>query len=101
MTILSYQPDPNHHDPNTLLGRIRFVLWRSWDPLETSGTTGAPDDEYDMYGTAIMKLLEDGSSVEAIASHLSRIQMEQMDCPDTPERNGRIAEKLISCRVRP
>ena len=91
-----HQPDPNH-DPNILVGRVCAILWDSWDPIGTNGTPGAPDDEYDSYGPAIVRLLEDGSPVEAIASHLSRIQMEQMRRPDTPERNRRVAQKLIAC----
>jgi hypothetical protein len=55
--------------------RIRSILNTSWDPI---GIGNDVDDEYDGYIGGIYSLIQNGSSVDAIAEHVSRIEVESM-----------------------
>jgi hypothetical protein len=60
---------------------IRAVLKASWDPI---GVAGDVDDEYDGYIGGIFSLLRSDASVDVIAEHLSRIEVERMGLASSP-----------------
>jgi hypothetical protein len=56
--------------------RIRTVLNEDWDPIGIARDAG--DDEYDGYIGGIFSLLRSDASVDVIAEHLARIEIEWM-----------------------
>jgi hypothetical protein len=61
--------------------RMRAVLNASWDPI---GVAEDVDDEYDGYIGGILSLLRNDASVDVIAEHLSRIEVELMGLAGSP-----------------
>lgn len=72
--------------------RIRAVLNATWDPI---GVAEDVDDEYDGYIGGIFSLLRREASVDVIAEHLSRIEVERMGLAGSPFTHLReVAVKL-------
>ena len=67
--------------------QIRAVLNADWDPI---GVAHDDDDEYDSYIGGIHSLLIQGASVEALARHLTSIEVERMGL------RGSCKEKLLA-----
>jgi hypothetical protein len=77
--------------------RIRSILNTSWDPI---GIGNDVDDEYDAYIGDVHSLLQNGSSVDAIAEHLSRIEVESMGLAGSrPSRLREVAAELRNLQL--
>jgi hypothetical protein len=77
--------------------RIRSILNTSWDPI---GIGNDVDDEYDGYIGHIHSLLQNGSSVDSIAEHLSRIEVEGMKrAGSRPSRLREVAGELRNLQL--
>ena len=70
---------------------IRRILMAEWDPIGC----GVPDDEYDSYIPEIYRLLQEGVDAHSLAAHLETLETIWMGLCAFPERNRRVAEKLI------
>ena len=73
---------------------IRRVLMSEWDPIDC----GVPDDEYDGYIPVIYRLLQQRVGVDELASHLTKIETENMGLSGGPavvSRNHRVAASLL------
>jgi hypothetical protein len=76
---------------------IRTVLNTSWDPI---GVAKFVDDEYDGYIGGILSLLRSDASVDVIAKHLSRIEVEHMGLAGSWFRKLReVAAKLRALQL--
>jgi hypothetical protein len=77
--------------------QIRAVLNANWDPI---GVAEDVDDEYDGYIGGIFSLLQSNASVDAIAEHLSRIEVERMGLASSPFTELRkVAVKLRTLQL--
>ncbi|MFN0279741.1 MAG: hypothetical protein ACKVRN_14260 [Pyrinomonadaceae bacterium] len=77
--------------------KIREVLFNEWDPIGVKDT--APSDEYDAYIGSIYRLLATGTTSEVLAAHLQKLEIEQMECPTSPEHRKKIAERLLTLNI--
>ncbi len=57
-----------------ILAAIRSILIEDWDPIGS----GVPSDEYDSYAPGIYRLLMDGATIEQLALHLGRLELEKL-----------------------
>lgn len=76
----------------SLFMKVDRLLWEDWDPIGVNEC--APPDEYRMYVSDVVALLQGDASVEVIAKHLSDITTKRMELPDTDNRNMMIAGRL-------
>jgi hypothetical protein len=81
-----------------LLARINEVLHYIWDPIGARGDPNARD-EYDSYVPGVYSLLESGSTVDQIATHLDKIATEGMGLRSNMEHNRATAQKLLDWRA--
>jgi len=77
--------------------KIREVLFNEWDPIGVNDY--APSDEYDAYIGGIYRLLASGTDSEILATHLRKLEIEQMQCPTTPEHRKMIAQRLLGLDI--
>ncbi len=66
--------------------RIKLLLWSEWDPIGVNGW-GGPEDEYDSYAPRVLRMAQEGASVEAIAAYLDEVVVERMEY-------GRVSPKV-------
>jgi hypothetical protein len=59
------------------LERVEQTLWEDWDPIGVRAM-GGPDDEYDSYAPAILRMLLYGVTEEELVAHLHAIETERM-----------------------
>ncbi len=80
-----------------LCARVREVLLHQWDPVGISDVP-AVHDEYDPYVVPIARMVEDGDSVAAIASHLLKLEFEITGMQSNNERASVVAKRLRELR---
>lgn len=75
---------------------VAQVLWEDWDPLEMNQVNGWPDDEYNNYAPAVLRMLEEGATTEDLAQHLHAIETDFMnlDCRRLPYHAAHTLLKL-------
>jgi hypothetical protein len=66
-------------------------LWRRWDPIGVFAIDAEwPKDEYDAYLGPSLRLLESGSSSDALVDFLADVELNRMGLSDTAEaKNSR------------
>ena len=79
---------------STLQGFVRLTLLVDWDPIGILGYSGAMD-EYDSYAAEVSQLLRDGASIETLATHLDRIETQQIGVRGNRMAQAEVAEKLV------
>ncbi|MDX2238975.1 MAG: hypothetical protein NW203_15535 [Hyphomonadaceae bacterium] len=107
--------------------KVHSILWNEWDPIGVNGIfsrlveldpethevvgpappdiaeRGWPDDEYDTYVWAILRMLSDGCDVHQIATYLDESTLHSMGLtPPDPtamqSKHRALAEKIVSLR---
>jgi hypothetical protein len=82
----------------TIQDEIRSVLNADWDPIGVVGD--GIDDEYDMYIGRIYSLLLGDASEQAIAKHLSSIEVDRMGLTGAPmDQLLKVAAKLLKLQL--
>lgn len=74
---------------------IRKILHQDWDPIGC----GVPEDEYDSYLWAVLRLLHEGAAREDIADYLRTVARESMSCTVPEERLSLVLDKLLALRA--
>jgi len=69
-------------------GELNLLLWAVWNPIGSD----LPLSEYERYVPTLWRMLEDDSSIDAIAAELTRICQEAMEIEAST--NGSTAETL-------
>ncbi len=70
---------------------------RRWDPIGVYGPGSTwPDDEYDMYAPAIIRMLDAGITARDLAQHLKSIAIDMMGLSGDDKMNFAIAQELVS-----
>ena len=79
---------------NSLEARVQKILLQEWDPI---GVRDIPEaqDEYDIYVSAICRMLREGKSNAELYSHLRWIEMERIGLEGNAQNTQRIATKLV------
>jgi hypothetical protein len=77
------------------LATVRQCLWNDWDPIGVS-KLGGVDDEYDSYAPVVLRMIEDGATVQELAAYLFSVQSEQMGL-EGPEHVA--ARALLALKV--
>jgi len=81
------------------LKHVQEVL-KKWDPIgvyeDVIDGVEPPDDEYDFYAPAILKLLRKSCDAKKLADRLSKIQSNYMGLKPCTERDFKIAAELVS-----
>jgi len=72
---------------------VRGILIDHWDPIGVKDVQQA-QDEYDSYVPGILRLLEQGASVDVLTEHLSDIVSLQMGLTPVESKNKMAADKL-------
>lgn len=80
---------------NDITDDVRSILWHDWDPINVRALNG-PRDEYDAYVPAVVRMLDSGTSIDAISRYLSQIEAAEMNLKPDAERTTRVATKLIA-----
>ncbi len=79
-----------------LMGGMRGVLLRDWDPL---GVANDPkcSGEYDRYARTVCRYLEEGADEHKLSAYLSQVQAVGMGLLRVVEpRDTRIARRLLA-----
>lgn len=53
------------------------------------------DDEYDGYIPVIYRLMQGNTGISGLAAHLEQLETESMGLSANPQRNRRVAKKLL------
>jgi hypothetical protein len=80
-----------------LFQRCGEVLHYIWDPIGVAGIPQARD-EYDSYVPQVVGRVRSSATPEEIASHLNRIEVDQMGLRANPEGALKTAELLLEWR---
>jgi hypothetical protein len=86
-------------DMTELYQRLDEVLHYIWDPIGVSGIP-EPRDEYYSYLPNVLRLLNEGASVDTIADYLGEITSERMGLGVNRERDLDVAEILINWKAK-
>ena len=81
------------NNENELFTKISKILRDKWNPI---GISELPDDEYDAYIPQILKLIENNSSVEAIAQELETISLKSMGIGLSKEKCLKVSSLLLT-----
>jgi hypothetical protein len=63
-------------------------LWCKWDPIGVMSMPDWPRDEYDSYLGPTLRLLENGVSLQEIATYLAVVTLEHMGLKETAAANS-------------
>ncbi len=74
-------------------------LLRDWDPIGVQPGVEAPRDEYDMYASGIIALVNDGCSLDQLTEHLGMIRQEQMGLPLNRMRDAEAATSILKALI--
>ena len=75
-----------------IVDAVRIVLMTHWNPIGP----GVPNDEYDSYIPSIIHLMKVKVGAQELATHLQRIETEEMGLEPSAERNFCVAQMLKS-----
>ncbi len=75
--------------------RIKLLLWSEWDPIGVNGW-GGPEDEYDSYAPRVLRMAQEGASVEAIAAYLDEVVVARIGMRPDSARSRAVAAKARS-----
>lgn len=88
-----------HSRPKFQLSKLREIGWSKWDPIGLAGTdNGWPADEYDSYLPQAAGQIWNGSSDEAVADYLIKIETEHMGLTAAPDIRSRAVDVARSLR---
>jgi len=75
--------------------RVSRVLWEVWDPI---GINEFPEaqGEYDSYVPVIVRMLREGTTEDALVSHLLHIEVELMELPGYGSRTQAAASAQLA-----
>jgi len=71
---------------------VRKILWEDWDPIGC----GVPQDEYDDYVPAVLRILLERKGRKALVDYLRVTAAEAMSCPVSDEKLGQVADALLA-----
>lgn len=74
---------------------VRRILWEDWGPIGC----GVPEDEYDSYVPAIVRLLDEPADSHGLTEHLRRVASESMSCSVPDDRLAIVVGKLLALKV--
>lgn len=77
--------------------RTDEVLHYVWDPAGVSNSPVARND-YDAFLPAVLTLLRDGKSADAIATHLDALEEHEFGLEADTEMTGHVADILVEWR---
>ncbi|MBK6660248.1 MAG: hypothetical protein IPG43_19845 [Proteobacteria bacterium] len=80
-----------------LARRTDEVLHYVWDPAGVSNSPVARND-YDAFLPAVLTLLRDGKSADAIAEHLDALEENEFGLEADMEMTGHVADILVEWR---
>ena len=83
------------NDVRDQLRAVERVL-REWDPIGVFTSESSPSDEYDSYAPLVLKQLQNGAGVEAVANHLTNLTTSEMGIEPNVEHDRTIAGKLVA-----
>jgi hypothetical protein len=83
---------------NEVRDQLRAVerILREWDPIGVLTSESSLPDEYDSYAPLVLKQLQNGADVEAVANHLTNLTTSEMSIEPNAEHDREIAGKLIA-----
>ncbi len=84
------------HESRRILDEIDRILFDVWDPIGVNDDPAWPRDEYSNYVFGVYKLLVDGVSDAAIASHLDDIAEDRIGLNRGDTRSTVVALRSIS-----
>ena len=85
--------------PKFHLSTLREIDWSKWDPIGLAGSVSDwPADEYDGYLLQAAGQIWNGSSDEAVADYLVKIETEHMGWADAPGVRSRAVDVARSLR---
>lgn len=73
---------------------IHDILWNEWDPIGVNQYSVA-SDEYDNYIPQLIQLLESAADQYKLTQYLAMIESKAMGLDERPERNHKIAARLV------
>ncbi len=77
-------------------GHLKVMeLLRKWDPIGVLDDSGWPDDEYDMYSSPIVRMLDAGVTETELYHHMKSIVEERMEISCDKRKTRQIARELI------
>jgi hypothetical protein len=79
------------HEAKRLLPEVRKILRDDWDPIP-----GSPNDEYDSYAGAVVRLLLAKADATQIADHIRRVAGPALAVPE--DQLAQVAQKLAALR---
>lgn len=71
---------------------VRKILWEDWDPIGC----GVPQDEYDDYVPAVLRILLEHKGRTALVDYLRVTAAETTGCPVSDEKLGHVADALLA-----
>ncbi|UZK65663.1 hypothetical protein [Sphingomonas sp. M1-B02] len=78
---------------DTALRTVQIVLHWAWDPIGVRGIKEAAD-EYDMYATRVLELLEADAPDERISDYLTSVVRDRMGLAEDTDRDKDVSLML-------